>query len=209
VETVDLTDIERRPQRYWNIDGLPELMMGLLWIVWGGAWLLGERIPRGSLYNAFWMFVPAILALSGSAVVWATRALKTRITFPRAGYIAWQPPTRSAQLGAAAVCIMTAMILAATVVKVRNNAPASDLAAPVLGVILSLAFLIAAVSQHAPHYLALAGVAVALGIALGARGAGWESANWLFLLIGVASAAVGAARLLLFLRSHPRPAESA
>ncbi len=167
METVDLTDIERRPQRYWNMDGLPELMMGVLWIVWGGAWLLGERIPRGGVYNAFWMFVPALLALSGFAVVWATRALKARITFPRAGYVAWQPPTRSARLGAAAV------------------------------------------TQHAPHYLALAGVAVALGIALGARGAGWESANWLFVLIGAASAVVGAARLALFLRSHPRPVESA
>jgi hypothetical protein len=209
METVDLTDIERRPQRYWNMDGLPELMMGLLWIVWGGAWLLGERIPRGGLYNAFWMFVPALLAFSGWAVVWATRALKARITFPRTGYVAWRPPTSSMRLGAAAVSLVTAMILAAIVAKTRNNAPASDLAAPILGVILSLAFLIAAVSQHAPHYLALAGVAVALGIALGARGAGWESANWLFVLLGAASTAVGGARLMLFLRSHPRPAESA
>ncbi len=209
MDNLDLTDIARRPQRYWNVDGLPELMMGLLWIVWGGAWLLGERIPRGGVYNAFWMFVPALLALSGFAVAWATRALKARITFPRAGYVAWQPPTRSARVGAAAVSLVTAMILAATVIKTRNHAPTSDLAAPILGVILSLAFLIAAVSQHAPHYLALAGVAVALGIALGARGGGWESANWLFVLIGAASAAVGAARLALFLRSHPRPVESA
>jgi hypothetical protein len=37
----DLNDIARRPARYWNIDGLPELMLGLLWIAWGGAWLFG------------------------------------------------------------------------------------------------------------------------------------------------------------------------
>jgi hypothetical protein len=209
METVDLQDIARRPQRYWNADGLPELMMGLLWIVWGGAWIVGERIPRGGVYNTFWMFVPALLVLTGWAVVWATRALKARITFPRTGYVAWQAPTSSMRLGAAAISLLTAMILAATAIKTRNNAPASDLAAPILGVILSLAFLIAALTQHAPHYLALAGVAVALGLALGARGAGWESVNWLFVLIGVASVAVGAARLALFLRNNPRPSESA
>lgn len=208
METVDLTDIGRRPQRYWNADGLPELMMGLLWMVWGAAWLVGGRIPRGGLYDTFWMFVPALLVFSGWGVVWSTRALKARITFPRTGYVAWRPPTRSMRFGAAAMSLVTAMILATIVIKSKNNAPGSTLAAPVLGVILSLAFLIAAITQHAPHYLALAGVAVALAIALGARGAGWESANWLFVLIGVASVVVGAARLALFLRSHPRPAES-
>lgn len=209
MRNVDLTEIARRPQRYWNVDGLPELLMGVLWIVWGGAWLLGERIPRGALYNAFWMIVPALLALSGFATVWATRELKARITFPRAGYVAFQEPTRSARIGVAAVVLMTAMILTATLIKTRNNAPAGQLATPILSVILSLAFLVAAVRQHAPHYVALAGVAVALGIALGTRSAGWESANWLFVFIGAASAATGGARLALFIRSHPRPAEGA
>jgi hypothetical protein len=204
MQNIDLAEIERRPQQYWNADGIPELLMGVLWMVWGAAWLIGERIPRGSVYTAFWLMTPALLALSGSLVVWATRALKARITFPRAGYVAWREPSRTTQFAVAAIAIVTAAILAGVAVKARNTGATSQLVTPLLSAILSLAFVVAAVRQHAPHLLALAGVAVALGIVLGTTHGGWESANWLFLLIGAASALVGATRLTLFLRSHPR-----
>lgn len=209
MQDVDLADIAQRPQRYWNADGIPELLMGLLWMVWGGAWLAGERMPRGRLYDVFWLFVPALLALSGVAVVWATRALKARVTFPRAGYVAWQEPSTAARITAGAISIVTAAIVAALAVKVRATGATAQMAAPILGVILSLGFLVAAVRQHAPHYLALAGVAVAMGIVLGTWNAGWESAHWLFVALGAASAAIGAVRLARFLRAHPRRAEAA
>jgi len=204
MDNIDLAAIGRRPQQYWNADGIPELLMGILWMVWGAAWLIGDRIPRGSVYTAFWLVTPAFLALSGSFVVWGTRALKARITFPRAGYVAWREPSPAARFGVAAIAIVTAALLAAVAVKARKSGATSQLVTPLLSAILSLAFVVAAVRQHAPHYLGLAGVAIASGIALGTWRGGWESVNWLFLLIGVASALVGATRLALFLRTHPR-----
>jgi hypothetical protein len=54
------------------------------------------------------------------------------------------------------------------------------------------------------HLLALAAVAIALGLAFGALRAGWESVNWLFVALGAASAALGGLRLVLFLRKNPR-----
>ena len=209
MQNVDLADIARRPQQYWNADGIPELLMGLLWMIWGGAWLAGERIPRGALYNVFWLLGPALLAFSGVAAVWATRALKARVTFPRAGYVAWQEPSRFTKFGAAALSIVTAAILAGVATRARSHGASSQMAAPILSVILSLAFLVAAVRQHAPHYLALAGVAVAMGIVLARSNAGWESANWLFVVLGAASAVIGAIRLGSFVRTHPRQAEGA
>ena len=208
MQDIDLTEIERRPQRYWNADGIPEFLMGLLWMVWGGAWLLGEHIPRGGLYTTFWLVAPAALALSGVAVVWATRRLKARITFPRTGYVAWREPSRAARATAAAIALVTAAFLAGVVVKARTDGFTGQMAAPILSVILSLAFVVAAIRQHAPHLLALAAVAVALGIALGTANGGWESANWLFVALGAASAALGGIRLALFLRAHPRQAEA-
>ena len=209
MQDIDLAEIAKRPQRYWNADGIPELVMGLLWMIWGGAWLAGERIPRGTVYNVFWLLVPALLALSGVALNWATRALKARITFPRTGYVAWREPSQALRFAAAALAMATAAILAAVAVKARSDGGSSELAAPILSVILSLAFLVTAVRQHAPHYLALAGVAVALGLLLWKWNAGWESANWLFVIIGSASAGIGIVRLMLFLRAHPRRAEAA
>ena len=205
---LNLDEIARRPQRYWDIDGLPELMMGLLWMLWGGAWLIGDTLPHGWRSSAYWTAVPALLVLSGFASVWATKRLKERLTFPRTGYVDWKEPSRKARLGAAAVAMVTAMVLVA--VAGNRTLGTERPVAPVLGVILSLAFVVASIRQRAPHYLALAAVAVALGLAFGALRAGWESVNWLFVALGAASAALGGSRLALFLRKHPRtPQEGA
>jgi hypothetical protein len=199
---LNLDDVARRPQRYWDVDGLPELMMGCLWMIWGAAWLLGENLPRDGHYQMYWLFVPALLALSGFAAVWATKRLKARLTFPRTGYVEWKEPTRSAKLAAAAVAMLSAMALVLMIS--RDRARGEQATAPVLGVILSLAFVVASLRQRAPHYLALAGVAVALGLAFGATNGGWESANRMFVALGAASALLGAVRLARFLRQHPR-----
>ncbi|HSC26728.1 MAG TPA: hypothetical protein VLD67_05615 [Vicinamibacterales bacterium] len=197
-----LDEIERRPQQYWDVDGLPELIMGLLWMIWGAAWLFGDTLPRDWRWNAYWMVTPAALAVSGFAAVWATKRLKARYTFPRTGYVEWKEPSLTARLAAAAVAIVTASLL---VVIMRSGADTGQQAAPILGVILSLAFVVASLRQRAPHYLALAGVALALGVALWSAGGGWTTATWLFVWIGAASALVGAVRLALFIRRHPRP----
>jgi len=199
----NLDDLARRPVRYWNVDGLPELIMGLLWIAWGGAWLIGQRIPHGSWLNVCWLVVPPALAGGGFAGVWATRRLKERLTFPRTGFVELKEPSRGARLGAAAVAIAVALALA-IVILTTDARRVEQMATPVLSVILSLSFVVVSLKQRAPHYLALAGVAVALGLSLGAITGGWASMNWMFLGLGAACALVGGLRLALFLRQHPR-----
>lgn len=200
--TLDLREIQRRPQRYWNVDGLPELMMGLLWMVWGGSWLFGESLPRGSVWNVYWMFTPALLAMSGVASVWATKKLKARITFPRTGYVEWKGPTRAQRLTAAAIAIVIAALMVALISRSRTEG-LEQVAAPGIGVILSLAFVVASVSQKAPHLLVLAGVALVLGLAFGASTSGWNAVTWMLIALGGATALLGTERLWMFLRSHP------
>jgi hypothetical protein len=201
--SVDLRELERRPRKYWNEDGLPELVMGLLWIVWGGAWLIGNALPRGPVWNVFWMFTPALLALSGVAAVRLTKALKARVTFPRTGYVQWKAPTGGQRVATAAVAMVTAAVLAALIVKSRADG-LERVAAPGMGVLLSLGFLVASITQRAPHLLALGGVALALGLAFGALGAGWEAMNWMLVALGAAAAVMGAARFRMFLARNPR-----
>ncbi len=57
----DLNEIQRRPSKYWNVDGLPELSMGLIWAAWGGLWLIGSALPKGPFYVLFWVVVPVVL----------------------------------------------------------------------------------------------------------------------------------------------------
>lgn len=206
---VDLDEVARRPVRYWNVDGIPELMMGVLWMVWGAAWLFGESLPDSARRQTYWAFTPVLLVLSGFASVWATKKLKARLTFPRTGYVSWKAPGAGARWGTAAASMVTALVLAAAIVLMRDGAPRGEQsAAPVVTVILSLAFVVASVRQRAPHYLALAAVAAALALALASLRAPWESLNRVFVLLGAATATVGALRLALFMRKHPRaPAE--
>jgi hypothetical protein len=199
---MDLGDMERRAQRYWNVDGLPELTMGLLWMVWGGAFLAGQSLPRGPAWNIYWMFTPAVLALSGVAATWLIKRLKARITFPRAGYVEWREPSRAQRLTTAAVAIVTAAVIVGLISRARSRG-VETVVAPAIGVILSLGFVVASLTQRAPYLLALAGVALALGVLIGATETGWDGLNWMFVALGAATAAVGAIRLRAFVRRHP------
>lgn len=199
---VDLRDAEHRAQRYWTIDGLPELLMGALWIVWGAAFLAGEALPRGPAWNVYWTFTPAVLAFSGMAAVWTIKRLKARITFPRTGYVEWKEPGRRQRLLTAAVAILTAMLLVVILSTGRARGVESA-AAPALGVILSLGFLVASVRQRAPYLLALAAVALTLAVVFATVASGWDAVNWMFIALGAAAVVVGAIRLRVFLRTHP------
>ena len=199
---MDLGEIERRPAKYWNADGLPEVMMGLVWVLWGTAWLVGESLPHGTAWNIYWMFTPALLALSGVASVWATKKLKARITFPRGGYVEWKEPTRTQRVIGATIAMVTAALLAALVVRAR--AQGTERVAPaVFGVLLSLGFVVASLTQRAPHMLALAGVALTLGLAFGALDLGWQSMNWMMVILGLATVLSGSLRLGMFLKRNP------
>jgi hypothetical protein len=201
-DTVNVGDMERRAQRYWAIDGLPEVMMGLLWIVWGGAFLVGQTLPRGPAWNVYWTFTPATLAVSGVATVWAIKRLKARITFPRTGYVEWKEPTTVQRLTTAAVACGSAILLVVLITKSRT-AGLESAAAPGVGLILSLGFLVASVTRRAPHLLALAGVALTLAVTFGAAFTGWDALNWMFVALGAATALLGATRLAIFLHRHP------
>jgi hypothetical protein len=201
----DFDDLARRPAKYWHIDGLPELMVGLLWIVWGAAWLIGQTLPHDWRWTTYWLLMPPALAAAGFGMNWATRRLKERFTFPRAGYVAWNPPTLAARALAAAFAIGGALLLAAFVL--WGDVPMQQRMPAVLGGVLSLAFLAIAVHQHTPHHFVLAGAALILTIAIVPSLSGWNAFNWLLLALGAACAAVGTLRLLTFLKTHPPLAE--
>jgi len=175
--------------------------MGVLWMMWGGSWLLGQLLPKNWMWGLYWTVVPVLLALSGFAGNWAVKRLKERITFPRTGYVELKEPSRAVRLGTAAVAILVSGALAAMIVRSEGKS-VEHMITPAVGVILSLSFLVASVKQKAPHYLVLAGVALALGIAFGALRTGWESLNWMFVVLGVIAAISGGIRLSRFVEKY-------
>jgi hypothetical protein len=199
---IDIRELERRPRAYWNIDGIPELVLGAVWIVWGAALLIGEALPRGAAWSVYWMIVPAMFVLGGVAAHSITKAMKRRVTYPRTGYMELPEPGPAVRLMTAAVAVASATGIAALILEGRVSG--AEQTTPVaIGLLFSLAFLVASVRERAPHLLALAGVALTLGIAIGTLRMGWTGLNWMLVALGIASVVAGSWRLGRYVRRHP------
>ena len=200
----NLADVERRPQRYWNADGLPELTMGVLWVTWGGALGLPELLPPGDWLRWYWMFIPLVLVGGGLAATWATKRLKERYTFPRGGYVAWPEPGPLARLAVVGIAMAVAAGVAALASLSRTEG-LRFLAAPTCAMVLAAGFLVPVVRWRLTHYLILSAASLGLCFAILRLRLGLEHGMiLLFLAMGVISAVLGLVRLQTYLRSHPR-----
>ncbi len=200
----ELRALEGRARRYWNEDGIPELVMGLVWLLWGGLLLLEPAMPAG-LRRPYALLMPLVLVLSGFAANGVVRRLKARWSDPLGGYVRHSPPSRATGLGAALVAIAAAVIVAYLATGSRAATMESRLA-PIVGVLAALAFLVGAVRQGAPYLYALAAVALLLGLAIGALGLGLAGLNWLLIGLGLAASLLGLRRLRAFRRRWQGPA---
>ncbi|RMD73022.1 MAG: hypothetical protein D6823_14075 [Chloroflexi bacterium] len=86
-------DMHQRIRRYWMIDGLPELLIGSIFLLTGLFQLAPLVMPAGS---AGWanLLLPCTMI---PAILWGRRllhALKMRITYPRTGYVSYRQPKR-------------------------------------------------------------------------------------------------------------------
>lgn len=193
---IDLDEVARRPRRYWNIDGAPDLIMGLVLMAWGGISLLGQKLDS-SLY---WAIALPLFVLTGFAAMPLIKRLKAGVTFPRTGFVVWKAPSRGQRVATG----IAAAVLAVVLVLVIRRGGVADHAGLVFGVLLGAAYVGGSVTQRAPHLLVLAAVALLLGVAFDAAHVSWRSLNWMFVALGVASVLLGAVRLAQFVRSHPR-----
>ena len=202
MEQQELKEIERRTLKYWNVDGLPELLMGSLWVLWGGLWLAGTALPKGPAYVAFWLVVPFVLASSGIFSRWAVQKLKERITYPRAGYVLTKQPRWVGVIVALASLLALAALVFGLVRGSESTLP------PLLVAIVSLGLFILAVHESNERLLILAVISLGLGVWVWRTNAGWAGLNWTFLWLGLAALVTGALRLRRFLRENPKAAET-
>ena len=80
-----ILEAKRRARDYWDIDGLPALLAGATTVLFGVAWLPTDRPWPGAAF-VLWLIAWFFLVESKGILEW----LKSRITYPRTGYVA--PP---------------------------------------------------------------------------------------------------------------------
>jgi hypothetical protein len=134
----------QRTQRYWYIDGLAEIAVGVLILILGLFYLLLYVIPNESLAAPLvGIGQPLIILLFWWLGGKSVRALKERITYPRTGYVAYPRKTRKfsrmALAGITGLVVSAAFALVQMALHINQNmipmlaAAAMALAIAVLG----------------------------------------------------------------------------
>jgi multisubunit Na+/H+ antiporter MnhG subunit len=191
----DLKEIERRPLKHWNVDGLPELLIGVIWLVSGGLWLAGDLLPDGAASNVYRVVTPILMVGAAFLGKWMVFKLKRRITYPRVGYVRAKGPGKREFVG----LLLLVLGLAAAVIFTPRPLGASTLAPVILAV---------AWRMQAQHLLWIVPAPIALGIYAYLTQVGSAPWRWMFVFLGAVCAMVGAVRLRRFLKRHQEAAET-
>lgn len=200
-ETIE--DAIRRPRRYWNADGIPEIAIGVFWLLWAAIVLVPVAIPT----LARWKNLISILGilLAPWLLEFVVRKWKERITYPRTGYIKLASLSGSVR---AAVILIAAVLGGAVMLLVRFGGHViGDWMGVAVGVVISLTLLQLAWRMRSIRLALLCWVVTGVGIAATIFQVARETSTiMVFFAAGVVCALDGALRLRSYVESHPFPA---
>lgn len=205
----DFSDVERRVRRYWYTDGIGELIGGGMFILMGVYFalqqLLGQNSTLGGILQA-----GLILVLIGGMYVSRRliNALKTRVTYPRTGYVEYQVDERNMKRRRIGVAVLAFVISALTMVIVRLF-ESFDSIVLVTGVAVGLMLVfLRAKSAGLARFYVLGAVSVLLGLLLSvSKLPNGYSLGLFYGLMGMCFMLSGGLTLHRYLEQNPLPAE--
>jgi hypothetical protein len=196
----DITAAQRRAQGYWFVDGIAEIAAGAAMALCGG--LLYAAVATG--VESLGTLALGVLIVAFPVTAWVVKAVKERITYPRTGYVAYAPPSRTRMFAAGAVGFVVAGLL----VPIQVAARGGQVSAVVLGFGLAVGAFTAvrAWRTAAPRfYLVAAALVVASGV-LATNGSGIEDGVGLMLVFyGASLLATGTWALVRYLNANRAP----
>jgi len=203
MQPVHLDEIAQRPVRYWNRDGLTELMLGLLMMVSGGVFLVAHALPKGSSFSQVWAFAaPVLWGGSALALKRGMFKLKEQLTFPRGGYVALPEPSTAYWVSALAAVVLVGGGYA--LIGRGELERWAWLAGPGIAMVFAVALLIGGLQYKLPHLLWLAAFSLLLGAWIWRLRAGFDGGLWVMVWLGGAFVLSGALHLRSFLNANPR-----
>jgi len=205
----NLSDVEGRVKRYWYTDGLGELIGGGMFILLGIYFALQNFVGQDSMLGGI-LQVSLILLLIG--LVWIGRrlinTLKTRLTYPRTGYVELRVNDKENRLrrGIAIVLAFTISVLTFSFVLIFKS---FDSIVAVTGFVVGMILLLLRAKSGVPRFYILGGVSIALGflISVSKLSSGY-SLGLYYGLMGLCFMISGGLTLRHYLMEHPLPAVS-
>ena len=197
-----------RSQRYWASDGIPEIVMGGFWILWGAVLFLPIIFPNRALVRYMSPIFVIVLMLPAVLMKPLIHRWKERLTFPRTGYVELRPPSKAIRY---AIVIITFAVAFAIAMLVRTEARTFSEWLPLgLGLLLAAGMLHASWKMHSLRLVFFsAGVAAVGFIASGFHFEKETSYALIIFTAGVALVCDGWLTLRSYVRTHPVPAGEA
>jgi hypothetical protein len=198
-------------QRYWNVDGLHEIVSAVLFLLTAVlVWATSEAAPISRHWKAWLSMLFAVVVCGGILLEpRVVRAIRTRLTFPRTGFVAFRKPPGKRRAIAWISGALVACLFALAVVRYRLQL--TDLehwlvalaAAPTAILLMQIArqagtprfFVTGVISAVAGVAICLAGVASETGLAI------------YFGLMSFTLLISGGLTLWRYLKTSPAPAE--
>ena len=206
----NLTDVERRVKRYWYTDGSGELIGGGMFVLLGVYFALQEFLGQDSLVSGILQASLVLLMIGGMFVSRRLiNALKTRLTYPRTGYVEYQVSernTRSRQILAGVLGFLVA-VLAMLFVRLFQF---FDSIVAITGVVVAVILVVLRTkSAGLTRFYILGVVSLVLGLALAVSGPpNGYSLGLFYGLMGVCLMFSGGLVLQRYLKENPIPVDA-
>jgi hypothetical protein len=202
-EGVVYDDGKARVGRLGFESGLEEAVLGLYGCALGVILLPALALPKATLFGQHYaMIAPHFQTACTLAMAVTLKTLRTKLIFPRTGYVVFRPPKSWIWMMAIVLGLVVTIALAAAF-----SWSLFDDIGRLLGTALALVmvgcFVSWGVTYRMPHFLWLGGWALVLGIVAYILAPGIDGMLWEMIGIGVAMALSGAVRLKRFLKTHP------
>ena len=205
----NFSDVEQRVKRYWFSDGIAELSGGGMFLLLGIYFALQQFLGQDSTVGGFLQASLALIMIGGAYLSRRlVNSLKTRITYPRTGYVEYQTDPKSARSRPLLVMLLAFAVSALSIAFVRMFQSFDSMVA-VTGVVVGmiLVLLRAKVSGLARFYI-LGAVSMILGIVLSVSGlSNGYSLGLFYGLMGVCFMISGGLTLQHYLNENPLPEE--
>jgi len=201
----DLKDPQLRALQYWPIDGVSELLVGVIVLLAAIIYYVQESTP-GSLLSKILGIASVILVCGvGFGGRWIIQRIKERTTYPRTGYVTYKSSWKNKGNVAIAIGVM-ALVFAFVVFTTLTDTKLIAWGPVVCGLFLGILMVQAGYRFGQPRFYFLAFLGLLIGAGLVVSGLRIELSLPLFFgLNGLFLLTSGSLTLWKYLRSNPIP----
>ena len=205
----NFSEVEQRVKRYWFSDGIGELAGGGMFLLLAAYFGISQFLGENNLLSVVLQGSLVLVMIGGIFIVRRlVTALKTRLTYPRTGYVEYRVDKNTA-LRSRTLAMAFAMVMAFLMVLLARSIRIVDSTVLVTGIVVGAVFvLLRGKSYGVKRFYSLGAVSVVVGTVLSFSKLPNAYALAVFYgLMGLVVMISGGWVLFRYLRENPLPTE--